>query len=230
MLTAGAQHVMSLQKCAPQMQCHTRGWNLREYARQASESWLKNCIGPEFDIDKYLTDEAPVPENEVPMKTNSYSMSLAQKCEHSWYKRLLGSLSADNRVRLLSNSGPTQTWVTAPPLSFKNWNLSSREWLIAARRRLGMDVRTKKTRCSNCRFREIGLKGDHALRCKGKMGLRMRHDAIKILLSRAFKQAGFNVKLEQGGGLLDRRRPGDIEVDNWTQQGNPTQTRWQVMG
>ena len=83
-----------------------------------------------------------------------------------------------------------------------------------------MDVRTKKTRCSNCRFREIGLKGDHALRCKGKMGLRMRHDAIKILLSRAFKQAGFNVKLEQGGGLLDRRRPGDIEVDDWIVVGN----------
>ena len=32
---------------------------------------------------------------------------------------------------------------------------------------------------------------------------------------RAFKQAGFEVKMEQDGGLLDRRRPGDLEVKDW---------------
>ena len=87
--------------------------------------------------------------------------------------------------------------------------------MIAARRRLGLDVRTKRTRCSNCRFHEIGLKGDHALRCSGKMGLKMRHDAIKVLLARAFKQAGFDVKMEQSGGLHDKRRPADVEVTDW---------------
>ena len=142
-------------------------------------------------------------------------MSLAQRCEYSWYLKLLNSMSDSDRIRLVSNSGPTQTWVTALPLSWKNWNLSSQEWFIAARRRLGLDVRTKRTRCSNCRFSEIGLKGDHALRCSGKMGLKMRHDALKVLVARAFKQAGFDVKMEQAGGLLDRRRPGDVEVKEW---------------
>ena len=47
------------------------------------------------------------------------------------------------------------------------------------------------------------------------MGLKMRHDALKVLLARAFKQAGFDVKMEQAGGLLDRRRPGDVEVQDW---------------
>ena len=50
------------------------------------------------------------------------------------------------------------------------------------------------------------------------MGLKMRHDALKILVARAFKQAGFDVKIEQAGGLLDRRRPGDEEwvvIRNW---------------
>ena len=79
-----------------------------------------------------------------------------------------------------------------------------------------MDVRTKRTRFGNyCRFHEIGLKGDHALRCPGKMGLKMRHDALKILMARAFKQAGFEVRMEQGGGLLDKRRPADVEVQDW---------------
>ena len=64
-------------------------------------------------------------------------------------------------------------------------------------------------------FFEIGLKGDHALRCTGKMGLRMRHDAVKFLVARAFEQAGFEVSLEQGGGLLDGRRPGDVKVEDW---------------
>ena len=47
----------------------------------------------------------------------------------------------------------------------------------------------------------MGLKGTHALRCKGKMGLRIRHNAIKVLFVRAFKQAGFDVKMKQMGGL-----------------------------
>ena len=47
------------------------------------------------------------------------------------------------------------------------------------------------------------------------MGSNMRHDAIKVIVARAFRQAGFEVKMEQGGGLLDRRRPGDVEVQDW---------------
>ena len=47
------------------------------------------------------------------------------------------------------------------------------------------------------------------------MGTKMRHDALKVLVARAFKQAGFDVKMEQAGGLLDRRRPGDVEVKEW---------------
>ena len=79
---------------------------------------------------------------------------------------------------------------------------------------MNLDVR-RRTRCSNCRISEIGLKGDHALRCSGKMGSKMRHDALKVLVARAFKHAGFDVKMEQAGGLLDRRRPADVEVQDW---------------
>ena len=43
----------------------------------------------------------------------------------------------------------------------------------------------------------------------------MRQGAIKIVLARAFKQAGYQVKLEQDGGLKDRRRPGDVQVEEW---------------
>ena len=51
--------------------------------------------------------------------------------------------------------------------------------------------------------------------CAGKMGSKMRHDAVKWVVARAFEQAGFEGSLEQGGGLLDGRRPGDVSVDDW---------------
>ena len=214
-LVAGAQHVMSLQKCAGDMETHAKGWNLRQCATESSQAWLKDCIGSDFEIDKYLAESDKSLSLDNATGDKAYSMSLAQRCEWFSYLRLLKTLSKRDRTRLLSNSGPTQIWVTALPLSWKNWNLTSKEWLIAARRRLGLDVRTKRTRCSQCKFSEIGLKGDHALRCSGKMGTHMRHDALKLLVARAFKQAGFEVKIEQGGGLHDRRRPGDVEVQDW---------------
>ena len=163
-LVAGAQHVMSLQKCAADMASHAKGWDLRESAVQSSESWLKDCIGSDFNVEKYLSEADKTAIKAKATEPIGYVMSLAQRCEYAWYLRLLDSMSENDRIRLLSNSGPTQSWVTALPLSWKNWNLSSKEWLIAARRRLGLAVRTKRTRCSNCRFSEIVVKGDHALR------------------------------------------------------------------
>ena len=55
-LTAGAQHVMSLQKCANDMAVHTDGWNLTECIREAADWWLKECIGIDFDVDDYLSE------------------------------------------------------------------------------------------------------------------------------------------------------------------------------
>ena len=57
----------------------------------------------------------------------------------------------------------------------------------------------------------------NALRCPGKMGLTitMRHDEIKFVVAREFKQAGFELSIDMSGGLLEKRRPGDVQVDDW---------------
>ena len=47
------------------------------------------------------------------------------------------------------------------------------------------------------------------------MGSKMHHDALNVVLARAFKQVGFGVRMEQDGGLNDKRRPADVEVENW---------------
>ena len=106
---------------------------------------MKECNGTNFALLNPLSDSDTTAETFVTAASHPYTMSLAQKCEHSWYLRLLNTLSDSERLRLISNAGPTQTWVTALPLAWKHWNLSSREWLIASRRRLGLDIRAKRT-------------------------------------------------------------------------------------
>ena len=56
----------------------------------------------------------------------------------------------------------------------------------------------------------------------GQDGSTIQHDAIKVVVARAFRQAGFDVSMEQDGGLLDRRRPGDVEVEDWVVVNNWT--------
>ena len=47
---------MGLQKCANDMDAHTDGWNLREYAEKTSEAWLKDCLGILIQIRTYLKE------------------------------------------------------------------------------------------------------------------------------------------------------------------------------
>ena len=112
-LVAGAQHVMSLQKCCADMATHAKGWDLRQCATKSCESWLRGCISPDFDVREYLAESERPSTGDSSTAHKNYKMSLAQKCEYSWYLKLLESLSNNDRVRLLSSSGPTQTWVTA---------------------------------------------------------------------------------------------------------------------
>ena len=51
---AGAQHLMSLIKCSPEMKYHTNGWNLNSVAKLSTENWLKNLLGAETNINSLI--------------------------------------------------------------------------------------------------------------------------------------------------------------------------------
>ena len=55
-LVAKGQHVMSLQKFFDDIITHAKGWNLEQCMLESGQSWLKDCIGSDFDIDKYLSE------------------------------------------------------------------------------------------------------------------------------------------------------------------------------
>ena len=131
---------------------------------------MEVCIGS----GKWPTEWDQSPNSISKPKTETYTMSLSQQCEHIWYQRLLSRcltvIAHSDRIRLLSDSSPTQTLVAALTLAWKNWNLSSQEWLFAAKSRFMLDVRSMITGCANCNFGEIALQVDRAFRCVGRIG------------------------------------------------------------
>ena len=61
------------------------------------------------------------------------------------------------------------------------------------------------------------VKGDHAIMC-GVGSLRiLRHSNIRNIIAKqkAARDVGFKTDIEYGGGLGDKKRPGDVIVYNW---------------
>ena len=77
-MTAGAQYVMSLEKCTNDMPAHTKGWNLSNCAKIAAEPWLQDRIGAEFDLSKYFSDIHQASASDKGGGNMYYKMSLAQ--------------------------------------------------------------------------------------------------------------------------------------------------------
>ena len=74
---------MSLEKCESDMPAHTEGWNLSKSAKEASEAWLKDCIGQDFDLDAYFSGRKQSSMGDVEGVSMPYSLSLAQQCEYA---------------------------------------------------------------------------------------------------------------------------------------------------
>ena len=56
--------------------------------------------------------------------------------------------------------------------------------------------------------------GAHAVSCFGSSGTILRHNMVRDVVEKAFKEAGFEVRYEQKGGLTDKQRFGDVMVLN----------------
>ena len=93
--------------------------------------------------------------------------------------------------------------------------MSSEQWLVAARRRLRLDVVPMMTRCPICKQQFCDVKGDHSIICSRSSSRNLRHNGVRNMVAMATRQAGFKTCLEHHGGLTDGRRPGDVIVYNW---------------
>ena len=131
------------------------------------------------------------------------NLSLAQWCEEMERARVLTTMSSDERLFIESNCGPGSAWVRATPLTWMNWDMKPRLWVVAARRRLYQQVCPRRGICIACQMGRIDTKGEHQVTCAGRAGLIMRHDSIKYLLRQELENAGYKTELQKNASSQD---------------------------
>ena len=142
-------------------------------------------------------------------------LSLTQKCEEWLWLEVKRELNDQELMHTLAHSGPGHGWVSAPPLLYKNWNMTPLEWIACTRRRLGLDVFPAEIQCTACQWSRQDTKGNHATMCKGGASRILRHNEVRDIVGKAFQEIGYEIGFEHGGGLQDGRKPGDVIVYNW---------------
>ena len=141
-----------------------------------------------------------------------YQYSLAQRCELSEQKMVSKLMSTKERTHIEAHSGQNHAWLTLLPLSFKKYNLSSPDWVAAARRRLMLNVFSCQKHCMFCKGGWCDVQGDHATMCGGGSSRILRHNTIRDIIAKVARNVGFTTNIENGGRLRDQRRPGDVIV------------------
>ena len=214
--TLGAQHLCSLAKSADHVERIVGSWNVIAIAKQETEAWLNNACEEKVDIENLVTQlRTGKDEDNNRISGFKYQYSLAQLCELDEQKNIAKLMSPKERLHIEAHSGQNHTWVTLLPLSFKKYNLTSPDWVAAARRRLMLNVFSCKKHCMFCKGGWCDVEGDHATMCGGGSSRNLRHNTIRDVIAKAARDVGFRTDIEHGGGLGDQRRPGDVIVYNW---------------
>ena len=208
--TAGAQHLTSLAMSYDDILKFVLSWNLYEVAEETTANWLSRQLGK--DVDSKSIVNAVIGGASFGV---SGKLSLAQWCEEAEKERVIQKMDSSERLFIESNSGPGSTWVRATPLTWKNWNMKPRLWVVAARRRLYQPVCLRRSNCGACRMGRADIKGEHQVTCGGRGGLIIRHDSIRDLHRKEIDNAGFTTEIVRKAGSSDKSRPGDIKVLNW---------------
>ena len=105
----------------------------------------------------------------------SGSLSLAQWCEAFEASRVLAAMDNNERLHIKSNSCPGNGWVRATPLTWINWEIKPRLWVVALRRRLYQRIAPRADICGACQPGRVDIRGEHQVTCAGRGGLIMRH-------------------------------------------------------
>ena len=124
-------------------------------------------------------------------------------------------MTMKEKLHIEAHSSQNHEWVRLLPLSFMKYNLTSPDWVAAARKRLRLNVFSTQKHCTFCKGGWCDVKGDHASMCGGGTSRILRHNNIRNIIAKAARDVGFSTDLEHGGGLGDQRRPGDVIVYNW---------------
>ena len=109
-------------------------WDVVTAVKCETEDWLKNTCEESVDV-QVLVNRLRAGDYkanaQVPGCTCNYS--LAQLCELNEQKKVSKLMSLKERLNIGAHSGQNHEWVTVLPLSYKKYNLTSTDWVAAAR-------------------------------------------------------------------------------------------------
>ncbi len=107
-------------------------------------------------------------------------------------------------------------WLNAPPIQALDLHFSDREFSLAIRYRLGMEVLGREIICPACKVCTSDKFGHHAANCKKWGSVSKRHNSIRDIIFSTMNSGGIGVEKEKAH-LFDNsnERPGDIFVPHW---------------
>ena len=115
LITAGAQHTMSLIKNADAVRTFSNSsYDVEEEVRKL-ENWLSSALGEVIDVGN-LTEKI---KNDERWEDGSLKLSLQQMVEAVERRRIEQILTAEEIFHLKATSGSENHWITVMPLAWK---------------------------------------------------------------------------------------------------------------
>ena len=143
---------------------------------------------------------------------------IQEELDNSAFDNLLGKQSsirekACSQSLSLPQSGAS---LSAAPIPALGLQLSSNEFRVALKYRLGVKLYENERNCPFCKSGTQGVMGDHAVSCHGRADMISRHDCIRDKIISACSGALLSPISEQKSLLPDNNsRPGDIFLPVW---------------
>ena len=213
---SATNYAQSLATASENIKIFLKEWNpvevFKEHAWAKLEADLESNVEPESFM-KSLIKSVKTSGHEIEgLDFGVFKESLLHIAEIRTQNRVFRSMTEDQKLWTMANSGKTQTWTQTLPLTHLDNCLTNFEFRAIYRRRARIPVYTGAMKCSACKNLTADRYGDHTLRCENKI---QRHNFVCARLKKILVTCGFKVLVEQGASIHDRTRPGDLLVQNW---------------
>ena len=152
------------------------------------------------------------------MRRHILQRKIHEELDNSAFDNLIGKQSSiREKARLQSLSLPQSgAWLSAAPIPALGLHLSSNEFRVALKYRLGVKLYENERKCPSCKSGTLDVMGDHAVSCHGCGDMISRHDRIRDKIISACSGALLSPISEQKSLLPDNNsRPGDIFLPVW---------------
>ena len=206
------------QACLP---INKTGVGIRRSADQVQAAYVGSVFQSSVLVEK-LTGHNPTEDisfikavEELSEIATTYpsQRKIQEELDNSAFDNLLGKQSSiREKARLQSLSLPQSgAWLSAAPIPALGLHLSSNEFRVVLKYRLGVKLYENERKCPFCKSGTLDVMGDHAVSCHGRGDMISRHDRIRDRIISASSGALLSPISEQKSLLPDNNsRPRDI--------------------